>query len=892
MLMNKFLAIFVCALGILGSAFTASATHNRAGEIQYRHVSGYTYEITIITFTKESALADRPWLKIKWGDEPSNVSDNELDSLERTYLDPDAGIDIQENRYVGTHNYGGPGTFTIVVEDPNRNGGVLNILGSVSQIFCISSTIIISPLTGQNNSVRLLNLPVQDACLYTPWVHNPAAFDPDGDLLVYSLVPCMGDNCIPLLGWDLPSDWTSDPTDSFTIDSQTGDITWDAPLFAGEYNIAIMIQEYRNGILVGNVIRDMQITVVTCNNQPPQINPEPDYCIEAGEFLQFNISASDPDGDDIDLQAYGGPMAGVLHPASFQPNTGSFTWNPQCEEVRNQPYSVVFQAVDDGYIPLADVETVNIQVVAPRVENPTAIATGNSIELNWDIHECEDIFDDFAASQVKYAIYRRADEYGFEPTECELGVPSYTGYQYIGQSEGVDNTTYTDDNVLYGGIYCYMVVTIWPDGAESYASEEFCDTIKKDIPVITKVSVDFTDLTIGQNTICWSPPTEIDTLVFPGPYQYKLYHNTAFDQPETLIYTSSISPYLVWGDTCFIHQNINTQLDTNNYHVKLFANGNDVATSSAASSIYLRAVPGDNRVTLTMTYDDPWTNIDYEIYRKAPGEPDYTLIDIATEDVYVDDSLLNNQVYCYKALARGSYFASLVPDPLWNWTQETCATPYDQTPPCPPMLVMNTDCPEIENELVWTNPNNSCTDDVTAYNIYYAPIEGQELELIATINIVEDTTYLFPAEDFNFSIAGCYAVTALDSLNLWPDGELHQNESDFSEIICIDNCPMYFLPNIFTPNGDGQNDQFVPFPYRYIDSIDLKVFNRYGTIVFESKDPAILWNGTDLKSKEVVADGAYYYVITVNTIRLSGIVEEKFSGTIQIQDGKQPDSNQ
>jgi hypothetical protein len=215
----------------------------------------------------------------------------------------------------------------------------------------------------------------------------------------------MGDNCIPLLGWDIPSDWTDESTDSFTIDSQTGDITWDVPLFAGEYNIAIMIQEYRNGILVGNVIRDMQITVVTCNNQPPQIAPEPDYCIEAGEFLQFNISASDPDGDDIDLQAYGGPMSGVLHPASFQPNTGSFTWNPQCEEVRNQPYSVVFQAVDDGYIPLADVETVNIKVVAPRVENPTALATGNSIALNWDINECEDIFDDFGASQVKYAIY-------------------------------------------------------------------------------------------------------------------------------------------------------------------------------------------------------------------------------------------------------------------------------------------------------------------------------------------------------------------------------------------------------------------------------------------------------------------------------------------------------
>lgn len=890
--MNRILAAWLVACATLLMTMTAQATHNRAGEIRYTHLSGYTYQVEIITFTKESSPADRPWLKIKWGDEPAGILDNELDSLERSYMDPTAGNDIQENRYVGTHTYGGAGTFVIVVEDPNRNGGVNNLPGSINQIFCISSTIIISPFTGHNNSVILNNLPVQDACLNVPWVHNPAAYDPDGDELVYSLVPCMGNDCIPIAGWQTPSNWTASTSDSFTIDPTNGDITWSVPLFAGEYNIAIQIEEYRYGELVGRVIRDMQITVVTCNNNPPVIADLPDYCVEAGDFLQFFVTATDPDGDDVDLAAYGGPMTGVEHPASFQPNIGGFTWNPQCEEVRNQPYTVVFQAVDDGYVNLADVESVNIKVVAPRVENPTAEANGNSIALNWDVNPCNDIFDDFSGGQVKYQIYRRANEYGFTPSDCELGVPEYTGYLYLGETQGINSTSYVDNSVQYGGVYCYMVVTVWPDGAESYASEEFCDTIKKDTPVITKVSVDITSLTDGQNTICWSPPNELDTLLYTGPYQYELYYTPGTSLPDELIYSSTISPYLVWGDTCFTHITIDTDSDKNNYQVKFKSGGEIVATSSTATNVYLVATPGDNRVTLTMTYNQPWTNIEYEIFRKGTGDPDYVSIGFSEEDTYVDLDLTNNQIYCYKVLAKGSYFASMVPDPLWNWSQETCAQPYDMTPPCPPVLTLNTDCPAIFNEMLWTVIEGECSEDITAYNIYYAPDTASTLQLIATLDGASESNYIFPTELFNFSIAGCYAVTALDSLNLWPDGELHQNESALSEIICIDNCPLYFLPNIFTPNGDNLNDLFRPFPYRYVESIDLKIHNRYGTIVFESTDPDILWNGTDLKSNQILADGVYYYVITVNTYRLEGIVAEKFAGTIQLQNGSQPTSTE
>src|SRR5215831_13590986 len=71
---KKFLFTFLFSI----VAYSAFATHNRAGEILYQHLSGFTYQITIVTYTKESSVsADRDSLPIVWGD-------NTADTLPRT----------------------------------------------------------------------------------------------------------------------------------------------------------------------------------------------------------------------------------------------------------------------------------------------------------------------------------------------------------------------------------------------------------------------------------------------------------------------------------------------------------------------------------------------------------------------------------------------------------------------------------------------------------------------------------------------------------------------------------------------------------------------------------------------------------------------------------------
>lgn len=878
------------------------ATHNRAGEITYEHVQGFTYEITITTCTKTSAPADRPWLKINWGDIPFG---GELDSLERSNIQtfPD---DAQINTYVGLHTYSGPGVYLIQMADPNRNEGVVNILNSVQAEFCIQSLLIINPQTGNNNSVQLTNDAKGNACLDRLWKHNPGAYDPDGDSLAYSLIVNLGsdldDDGIndPLPGYNFPDDETDNPDDVFSIDPTTGTVSWDVVSFeVGEYNIAILIEEFRevNGqwIKVGHVIRDMQITVENCPNNPPIFEEVLDTCIEAYTNISFQIEANDPDGDNIDLQALGGPFSEVEHPAFFTDNndgTGFFSWTPECAEVRASPYQVLFEATDfSADTDLQDYLTVNITVVAPAVENPSAEPDGNSFILNWDSHICVDHLDDFEIEQSSYKIYRRQGSYGFEPSQCETGVPAYTGYELVGTVEGLTNTTYIDDQgVFYGGEFCYMIVTCFPDGAESYASEEFCAEIIKDRPVMTNVSIESTELENGQVYIAWSPATALDTENFPGPYRYELFHSEGFSGAQELIYSSDPNPLLINEDTLFSHNGQNTLETPHVYRVNLWSGEDLVGSSVEATSPFIELEPGDQQITVFVTALVPWNNATYEYYRRAPGETDFVLIATTEEPAYTDTGLTNNTEYCYFVRTIGGYDAGGTIDPIVNDSQEACGFAIDLTPPCTPELTVDGDCETETVFLSWTNPNEACeeTDDTALYNLYYSPTEDGELEVVETFTGAELTSFIWNEDGSLNTIAGCYAVTALDSLTPGFDGELIRNESELSEIFCVDNCPLYFLPNIFSPNNDNVNDLFLAAPFKFIESVDFKIFNRWGGLVFETTDPFVRWDGTHRDTGEICSDGVYYYVAKVNTIRLAGIVTEELTGTITLVDGANP----
>jgi len=914
------LKTFFLAVGVIFFALAANATHNRAGEITYRHLQGLTYEVLITTYTKASALADRPVLYLRWGDENGLA----YDSLDRESINIIIG-DIQVNTYIGTHTYGGPGAFELKVEDPNRNEGVLNMMGSVDTPFAIRSLLIIDPEAGHNNSVQLLNPATENACLNREWIHNPAAFDEDGDLLTFSLVPCRGFNGDPIPTYIYPED-VSDIEDTFEIDQFTGDVTWNSPQIVGEYNIAILVEEWREvaGELrkVGEVVRDMQIDVQVCSNQPPEVSAQTDTCIVAGSFLTWFINASDPDGNNITLNAVGGPISEVSNPAVFTNlggGIGEFAWAPSCAEVRLAPYQIIFKATDQGTaVPLTDISTAYVRVVAPAVENVIAEAIGNTVLLGWTGGECSDNLENWQLDAGYHDIYRKLDPDEWNPTVCETGVPEELGYELIASVPDLGVTGYVDEDMLsFGATYCYRIVMRFQDDSESLASDDVCATIVKDVPVMTHADVVVTNDIEGVVYVGWSPPTEMDTLAFPGPYFYKLYNMDASGEylEISTIGPSSSSPMDILAlDSTFSHTQVDTESEARTYKVEAWSGtvvGDQIIGESIpAQTPFLTLIPNDNRIELELKALVPWSNTIFYLERKGPLDLDFTPLDTVMVGIdipgviapggglafpiyqtllYEDLDLINGVEYCYRVVSEGNYDASGIETPLHNAAQTVCATPYDFTPPCPPTLQVIPDCPQEVDFISWSEIDG-CADDIMGYILYWTPFEGDSLKPYAYFDneggLELDTTFIFNENGEEGSIAGCFAVTALDSLNLSPDGELRRNESAFSNIVCVDNCPFYFLPNVFSPNQDDMNDIFQAFQWKFVDSVDFVINNRWGIPVFYTHDPDVNWDGTHYETGEIMPDGVYYYSAIVYTRRLEGIVPEKFSGNLHLVGGR------
>tara|TARA_B110000483_G_C18201878_1_gene545610 strand:+ start:954 stop:3638 length:2685 start_codon:yes stop_codon:yes gene_type:complete len=894
--MKNLLVLFVLVFALTN----VNATHNRAGQISYKHISNLTYEITVTTFTDPDATgADRCTLDVHFGDgsmETVNRSNGVLNNRCTANVNTGDGEliyqnTIRKNRYITTHTYAGPGSYIITMSDPNRVDNIQNIPNSVSVPFFLRSTLVISSTVGPNTSPDLFYYPVDNGCMQKPYFHNPGAVDPDGDSLHFSFSVCYGDDGKPIPGYVLPNEINPNGMNNLEIDEQSGTLSWITPQAFGDFNVCILIQEFRRDtvsgqvIKVGDVLRDMQMTIGACDNDPPTYDPLPDECVLANDTVKRAIRFNDV-GDLLTLTGSGLPLNLNISPAKFnQPVIeldsveSVFYWETLCDHIRTRSYQMVFRAADNRQLSeLVNFSTLNVLIVGPPSNFIDAEPKGNSVQLSWSVNPCD--------NAVGYKIYRKIDSLGYVPDKCVVGVPAFTGYKLIAKVSSYNLVNYTDDNdgegLVHGHKYCYMITGVYPDGVESLPTFEACTQLKKDVPVITRVSIRNTSESFGRDTVMWASPTELDdTVQFLGPYQYRIYRKIN-DFPFEQIGLTNIVNNIEDGDTMFVDENLNTKDDFLSYKIELTSGVDVVGETQKAQSLYLQAKGLDRSMLLTWDVQVPWTNYFYEVHRFNELLQLYELLDTAYGTQFIDSGLINETSYCYLVKSIGKYSTSGFIDPLINWSQISCAAPTDTIPPCNPLnIVVEGDCDLDRTYLFWENPKIECGDDIWKYRIYYAPKLGDEYEFIYETVDADETEY---EKISPYSIAGCYEITALDSSG---------NESIAEDRFCIDNCPNYRLPNVFTPGGDGANDFFVPLPYKHVESINMKIYDRWGSLVFKATNPAIGWDGRHFLTNRILPSGVYFYVCTVNEIRLTGIEPMELKGTVTIfnQKDRNPTSN-
>jgi len=83
-----------------------------------------------------------------------------------------------------------------------------------------------------------------------------------------------------------------------------------------------------------------------------------------------------------------------------------------------------------------------------------------------------------------------------------------------------------------------------------------------------------------------------------------------------------------------------------------------------------------------------------------------------------------------------------------------------------------------------------------------------------------------------------------------------------------------FIPNAFSPNGDGTNDRFRVLPTCLIQQYTIEIFNRWGQRVFTGYSTDAAWDGT--YKGQPAERGIYYYLITAApSDKTKGMIEQK-----------------
>jgi gliding motility-associated-like protein len=83
----------------------------------------------------------------------------------------------------------------------------------------------------------------------------------------------------------------------------------------------------------------------------------------------------------------------------------------------------------------------------------------------------------------------------------------------------------------------------------------------------------------------------------------------------------------------------------------------------------------------------------------------------------------------------------------------------------------------------------------------------------------------------------------------------------------------YFLPTSFSPNYDGLNDEFAGIGYsESMKDFTILISNRWGEIVFQSKNPAFTWNGKMNNVGRDLQEGVYNCIVRYTTFRNEGKV--------------------
>ncbi len=220
-----------------------------------------------------------------------------------------------------------------------------------------------------NSSPIFNNIPLAFVCLGQNFNYNQGVSDADGDSISYELIDPKTSATTQVM-WIPPASTQSPMASStpFTMNSHTGDINF-TPSAMQIGILAVRVNEFRNGILIGSTIRDIQMYTQFCTNTIPSasgINGSDNYDTTAcvGQQLCFTISAQDADINQVTTFNTFNPISGSSITQS--PSSLEFCWTPTAADAGPSPH-IFTVTIKDNACPFNGVQTFSYVVYVSEI---------------------------------------------------------------------------------------------------------------------------------------------------------------------------------------------------------------------------------------------------------------------------------------------------------------------------------------------------------------------------------------------------------------------------------------------------------------------------------------------------------------------------------------------
>jgi gliding motility-associated-like protein len=879
----------VLLIVLIARGFVANATHIVGGEIFYTYLGNNQYRITLKVFrdcgptnTLGTGFDDNARVAVVANSNPNtyySIEDFSLGSATVNFvpvqlanpcfvLPPD--VCVQQAIYTKVVNLPpNPQGYTLSYQRCCRNPSIVNLVAPNTQGATFSTTIPGTNLLPEwgNSSPRFTQLPPVALCRNAEFFFNHVATDPDGDSLAYHL-------CDPRLGGSQndpapqsPSFppfqtvvWANDysasaPIDSdppFAIDPITGQMSGTATQL-GQFVIGVCVSEYRNGVLIGTTFRDFQFNVTLCDPNIIAVGPDDfEFCL--GETVQFTNNSINGTYYEWDFGVEGidSDTSSQFSPSYTYTESGNYT---------------VRLIVNKGW-PCAD--TAYSSVTSLSLINPTIVVN-------------------------EYKCMNGADYYDISSTISVGMNPTYSwdfGMGAVPQFSNAANPGWVKMNNESAAMNILLAVdanngcpeTVShsinnpPDIQASIVPQEtFCDGYLYSFQSVhTPAQTYKWDFGIpGDNDVSGQANP---TFLFPdtGHYQVTLIVNAPFTCSDT-----TSMDFAIYG---LLHPSFPEQepmcFDVNNYNFQGlgasssqaiytwdFGQAANIPTSHLQNPQNIAFTePGYHTVTLRIqengcdrTYEDivwvPKNMIsDFQI-DGAAGCPELSVSFVA--NVQADSPL--------------SYHWNLG-DGSTNQHASFLHT-YTQTGNYDVAVTVSTTTGCVETQTrVFPNVVNVHPVPVARFNI-----DPQQVQIEDSFIAVRDSSIGASHVYYTLSDGSTYNVK--DFTHVWQAAGYHYvTQHVMNEFGCKDEITgqvavggyTIYVPNTFSPNGDGVNDVWMPVTSGLSD-YHIQVYNRWGEKVFESYDTQEAWTGGYRDGEHYVPNGVYQYLI-----RYSDMLEQPY----------------